>query len=131
MEVVDAPGYSQEQLFDNALSWSKETFKKPLSSKGDTVCTITSRGSFTVHNVGSLKKHPDGVVEFELTIEIKEAKYRYTITNYTFIPYVRDRYAQFVPQNSKSIPLESESSILNKANWNGYIGHHDPGSTST
>jgi hypothetical protein len=121
MEIIDVPGYTQEQLFNNANSWSKETFKKPRSSRDSTSWSITASGSFTVHNVGSLKKHPDGVVEFEITIEIKEARYRYIITNYKVIPYERDRYAQFVPQNSKSMPLESNPSTMNKANWNSYI----------
>jgi len=121
MEVIDAPGYTQEQLFSNANSWAQETFKKPASSRDTTAWSIKARGSFIVHNVGSLKKHPDGAVEFEFTIEIKEAKYRYTISNYTFIPYARDRYAQFQPQKGKSMPLEIEPVAMNKANWNGYI----------
>ena len=121
MEIIDVPGYTQEQLFNNANSWANETFKKPINSKDTTAWSIMASGSFTVHNVGSLKKHPDGVVEFEFTIEIKEARYRYIITNYKLIPYERDRYAQFVPQNSKSMPLESNPSTMNKANWNGYI----------
>jgi len=121
MEVVDVPGYTQEQLFSNANSWAQETFKKPKSTRDTTAWIIKATGSFLVHNIGSLKKHPDGVVEFECTIEIKESRYRYTITNYTFIPYARDRYAQFEPQKGKSTPLESESATMNKANWNGYV----------
>ncbi len=121
MEVIDLPGHTQEQLYSNANAWAKETFKKPLSSKDTTAWAITARGSFIVHNVVSLKKHPDGAVEFEISIEIKEARYRYTITNYTFIPYMRDRYGQFVPQNGKSMPLEYEPATMNKANWNGYV----------
>ena len=121
MEVVDAPGFTQEKLFNNANSWAKETFKKPVSYRDSITWSIKARGSFIVHNVGSLKKHPDGAVEFEFTLEIKEARYRYIITNYTFIPYARDRYAQFEPQKSKSTPLEIEPAAMNKANWNGYI----------
>ncbi|MDZ7605465.1 MAG: DUF4468 domain-containing protein [Cyclobacteriaceae bacterium] len=121
MEIIEVPDYTQEQLFNNASSWAKDTFKKPINSRDTAAWSITASGSFTVHNVGSLKKHPDGAVEFEFTIEIKEARYRYIITNYKFIPYERDRYAKFVPQNSKSVPLESYPSAMNKANWNSYL----------
>ncbi|MCK5372487.1 MAG: hypothetical protein KAQ62_28185, partial [Cyclobacteriaceae bacterium] len=50
-------------------------------------------------------------------LEIKDGKYRYTITNFIFNEYQRNRYGKYEPVKGKFIPLEMEVSSINKKEW--------------
>lgn len=120
-EVVELPGMSKEKLFENGLSFMKQinvlnSRKKHLSADHENLI-ITNKGSFYAYQYGSFGKAIDGAVEYDITLEIKDGRYRYTITNYTFNQYIRNRYGKFEPVNGKYTPLESGMSDLNKKAW--------------
>ncbi len=50
-------------------------------------------------------------------LEIKEGKYRYTLTNFFFNEYQKNRYGKYEPVKGKYTPLEAEVSSLNKKEW--------------
>ncbi len=79
--------------------------------------TLFNKGSLVVHNFGSIKNSISGVVEFDMILEFKDEKCRYTITNFIFNPYKRNRYGKFESISGKYTPLEKEVSRLNKKEW--------------
>ena len=124
MEVIECPGQTQIQIYQNAFNYLKDLkvmdSPKSFLQTDTTNFTVKNRGSFYVHNHGSMKKHPDGAVEYNIIIECRDQRYRYTITNFIFNPYKRNRYGKFEPVSGKYTPLETEPSGLNRSNWNNY-----------
>jgi hypothetical protein len=122
--VEELPTMTLDQLFINAHAFMKKiqanNEKYEPGMNNDTLKAIKTPGTFTVQNYGSLKKHIDGVVTYELLIEMKAGKYRYNISNFNFTPYERNRYGKFVAVSGISIPLETKPSKLNEKNWNSY-----------
>ncbi len=123
-EVTEIHGMDQKALFENGKSFMKKL--KLLNSKTNYLSvdndnfTITNKGSFYVYQHGSVNRAIDGAVEYDLTLEIKDGRYRYTITNFIFNEYKRNRYGKFEPINGKYVPLETEVSNLNKKGWENH-----------
>ena len=120
-EVVDLHGIDKEKLFQNGQKFMKTVkvlhSKKKFYSEEKENFTISNRGSFYVYRLGSVKKGIGGAVEYDLTLEIKDGKYRYTLTNYLFNEYQKNRYGKYQPLKGKYTPLEAEVSSLNKKEW--------------
>lgn len=120
-EVVELPGMSSEKLFNNGMAFMKKV--KVLNSKtkylsvSNDKTSLSNKGSFYVYKAGSLKKAIAGAVEYDLILEFKEGKYRYTLTNYIFNEYKKNRFAKYEPVKGKHTPLEMEASSLNKKEW--------------
>ncbi len=120
-EVVELPGMAKEKIFENGEKFLKKI--KVMKSKtkylnvDEDNYVITNKGSFYVYQFGSVKKAIAGAVEYDITLEVKEGRYRYTITNYVFNEYKRNRYGKFEPEKGKYMPLEMEVSKLNSKEW--------------
>ena len=120
-EVVELHGIDKDKLFLNGEKFMKKV--KVLNSKKKYYkiekdnYTITNKGSFYVYRIGSVKKGIGGAVEYDINLEIKDGKYRYTITNFIFNEYQRNRYGKYEPVKGKFIPLEMEVSSINKKEW--------------
>ncbi|MCK5210813.1 MAG: DUF4468 domain-containing protein, partial [Cyclobacteriaceae bacterium] len=120
-EVVELHGIDKDKLFLNGQKFMKKV--KVLNSKKKYYkiekdnYTITNKGSFYVYRIGSVKKGIGGAVEYDINLEIKDGKYRYTITNFIFNEYQRNRYGKYEPVKGKFIPLEMEVSSINKKEW--------------
>ncbi len=69
----------------------------------------------------SLVKHENGEMTYTLTIESKEDKYRYWLTDFVFTPYEKNRYGIFVPVSGIEIPIENASSKLTQKEVDGYF----------
>ncbi len=120
-EVVELPGLNRDQLFKNGEKFMKKikvlNSKKKFHFKDELDYSMSNRGSFYVYRIGSIKKAIDGAVEYDITLEFKDGKYRYTITNFIFHEYHRNRYGKYEPINGKYIPLEMNMTSLNKKEW--------------
>ena len=120
-EVVELHGIDKDKLFLNGEKFIRQV--KVLNSKKKYYktekenYTIRNRGSFYVYRIGSVKKGIGGAVEYDIDLEIKDGKYRYTITNFIFNEYKRNRYGKYVPIKGKFIPLEREVNSINKKEW--------------
>jgi hypothetical protein len=99
-------------LYHRALDFTKKAYdanalKSSILDEKST--TIDGGGYFTVSKALSLAKHEDGRILYKLHIEIKGQKYRYWLTGFAFIPYIKDRYNNMVPQPGVEIPMEDIS----------------------
>ncbi|MCG8310678.1 MAG: DUF4468 domain-containing protein [Cytophagales bacterium] len=121
IEVVELTGMKKDLLFENGKKFMKKI--KVLNSKTGYLRVdnenyeIYNRGSFYVYRIGSVKKGIGGAVEYDIKLEFKDDKYRYTIANFMFNEYRKNRYGKFEPVNGKYTPLEKEVSTLNKKEW--------------
>lgn len=123
-EVVELPGMKEDLLFENAEKFLKKvkvmkSRKKYLLLDKDNH-SLTSKGSFYVYQRGSIKNSIAGAVEYDIKLEIKEGRYRYTITNYLFNEFKRNRYGKFEPIKGKYMPLELPVSNLNEKEWENH-----------
>lgn len=120
-EIVEATGISKDSLMARAR-WFLEHFSKESSIKevkGDS--SIEASGKLVISKNALGISRPAGAVSYNFYIEAKDARYRFWLTDFEFVPYTRDRYANFVPSTSIGIPLEREPSKLNSGEWSGYI----------
>lgn len=111
-QVVDMPGLSKDTLATRELHFLKRTY--PGLKAVVNTNQIIANGKFLIYDGTSILKHESGEIAYLLTIECKDQKYRYWLTRFTFTPYHRDRYGNFVPEPGKEIPLEKAPSKLNK-----------------
>lgn len=69
----------------------------------------------------ALTKQVDGVMMADIMVKIIDSKYTYTISNFRFIKYARDRFGQFVPKSSKKYPLEKYYPDSKKKTWKAHF----------
>ncbi len=123
-DVIAVPGinkgelYSKGEKFIQQLEVHNSTQNNLRKNHEDS--TLFNKGSFVVHNLGAVKNSVGGIVVFDMTLEFKDEKYRYTITNFIFNPYKRNRYGKFESVAGKYTPLEKEVSRLNNKEWAKY-----------
>lgn len=85
---------------------------------GDTA--FIANGKFIINKTLLVMSHPSGEVLFQFQAQLRDHKYRFWLTDFSFIPYVRDRYSNFVPATTVSIPLENDPGKLNAGQWKEY-----------
>ena len=117
-QVVDIPGASVDSLDKNALSFLKDFFPKIRPKHSDNGA-LSIGDKFLTYT--SLVKHENGEMAYTFTIECKEGKYRYWLTDFIFTPYEKNRYGVFVPVNGIEIPIENASSKLTQKDVDGYF----------
>lgn len=120
-EVVPMTGYPAELLYKNAKRFIKglsvrSDRKNYYQAQSDSMI-VSGKGSYGVSNAYTIGKRIDGIVVFDMMLEAKEGRYRYTITNFVFRAFERNRYGKFVPSNQRDIPLERPPSGLQKKQW--------------
>lgn len=123
-DVVELQGMNKDVLYENGYAFMKKikvlkSKKKHLQEDKENY-SIQNKGSFYVYRFGSVKKAIDGAVEYDITLEFKDNKYRYSITNFRYNEYQKNRYGKYEPLKGKYIPLEIEASSLNKKTWEKY-----------
>lgn len=117
-QVMDMPGFKADSLQKNMALFMKEFYPKEKSLQ------VTNSGAsvkdrFLTYT--SLVKHENGEMAYTLSIECKDGKYRYWVTDFVFTPYEKNRYGMFVPVNGVTIPLEKASDKLSKKDVEGYF----------
>ncbi len=123
-DVIEAYGLDKEKLLSNGEKFMHQV--KVLNSKKKHYkiekenYVIINKGSFYVYRIGSVKKGISGAVEYDIVLEIKDGKYRYTITNFKYNEYQKNRYGKYEPINKKLVPLEMEVSSINKKAWENH-----------
>jgi hypothetical protein len=128
-EVVPMNGYPASLLYGNARNFMQELSvradrSKYYSEQEDSL-TVYNRGSFGMSNMYTIGKRTDGIVIFDMTVEVKEEKFRYTISNFQYREFERNRYGKFVPANKRDIPLERLPSGLQKKQWEANLEKTD------
>jgi hypothetical protein len=121
--VVVADSLSKLLLFHNALNWTsslKENDEKLILSESDSVAgKISGESSFFVYAQSGILKKISGLITYKLSVEVKDNKYRYQLSDFVFHYYKQDRYYNMV-ETGKTKPLEE----LKAAGWQKLWTNH-------
>ena len=118
-QVADIPGLPADTLHSRGVCFLKTTY--PKIKLKQTATAISGEDKFVVFGGVSVLKHESGEIAYLVNIECKDQKYRYWLTNFTFTPYQRDRYGNFVPEAGINIPLENALSKFDKKDVDSYL----------
>jgi len=113
-QVNDAPEFPTDSLHARALSFVKSFTPKIKLKTGVKETNISGEGKFITYNSTSVLKHESGEIDYVFNMEFKDQKYRFWLTDFSFIPYERDRYNNYVPKPGIEIPLETAAAKLDK-----------------
>lgn len=80
-----------------------------------------AKGKLLINKTAFVLSRPSGEVLYRLYVDFKPGKYRFWLTDFSFIPYQRDRYGNFVPSTTIGIPLERKQGKLNAGEWESYV----------
>ena len=119
-EVVELKNTPKDSLKSRVLDFLKKK-NAPLKFKsiqGDTAFLAT--GKLIINKTLLVMSHPSGEVLYNFRAEVKEGKYRFWMSDFSFIPYQRDRYGNFVANTTVGIPLENIPGKTEKAQWVAY-----------
>ncbi|MDF2433725.1 MAG: hypothetical protein JWP44_3356 [Mucilaginibacter sp.] len=119
-QVVELPEMLADTLHNKTLNFLKRNYPKFKINTND-ANDLNGHGEFLTYGGLSILKHEKGAVNYLLNIEFKDKKYRYWLTGFTFTPYKRDRYGDFVPQMGVEIPLEKALTKFDKKDVDGYL----------
>jgi hypothetical protein len=117
-EVVEGKQVPADSLRARAIAFLNIKKLSPVSLTKD---GLTAAGKFLISKTAFVLTRPSGEVQYQFAFEIKEDKYRFWLTDFVFIPYKRDRYANYVPANVKGTPLEASPGKLNAGEWASYL----------
>lgn len=102
-EVVIADSINEKTLARNGKNWFiKHKFQNLDSTNAN---LLKGEHSFLVYQQGVVSKQLHGKIFYKLSLEIKNNKYRYTFSDFTFHYYKKDRNYNMVP-TGKQKPLE-------------------------
>ena len=118
LEISELSTVEKETMPANVKRFFRTNSKalKLRSSKGDTVFAGTGKMILTKSTAGI--GHPTAEVNYNISVALREKKYRLILTDYIVTPYERDRYANFVPSTIK-YRLEDKPGKLGRAEWEG------------
>jgi hypothetical protein len=119
-EVVESAKTPKDSLISRAKAFLKADAKRfKLSTiKGDTLIEATGKMLISKNALGMAR--PMGAMDYNFYAEVRDGRYRFWLTDFVFIPYMRDRYGNFVPSTTIGTPLEREQSKLRVAEWQGF-----------
>lgn len=105
-DVVKADNIKKELLFDNIKTWLVANRHTLQQNTTDSVSAqLIAKGEFPVYARGYVSKKIHGKITYDLTIEVKDNKYRYFFTGFVFHYYKEDRNFAMKP-TGQTKPLE-------------------------
>lgn len=83
-EIIPMSG-SKTELYNRALEWINKAYKNPLEvtkvkNVANGVIELTHR--IEIYNIEKEVKRAAGIVDYDLKLELKEGRYRYTFTDF-------------------------------------------------
>jgi hypothetical protein len=122
---VDSDSLTYLTLWDNAMNYlSALTVPDQLTKDiqvNQNLTEMSHQFGFYLIVKPALTKQVDGVMMADIKISVNDSKYEYTINNFRFIKYARDRYGVFVPKSSKKYPLEKYYPDNKKKTWQAHF----------
>jgi hypothetical protein len=116
-EIVKVDSTNRFDLYKKASKWvTQNKFEvveeDPLGGK-----ILANSKMITYTDKGVLAK-PNGEFTYDITIDVKEGKYRYTFTNFIFRRYKQDRQdlLKYVPEKGRK-PIEDTKASGWKKQW--------------
>ncbi|MBS1506600.1 MAG: DUF4468 domain-containing protein [Bacteroidetes bacterium] len=107
--VVVADSLAKLDLFHNAVHWTnslKANDEKVILTESDSIAgKVLGESSFFVYTQSGILKKVSGLITYKLSVEVKDNKYRYQLSNFVFHYYKQDRNYNMV-ETGKTKPLE-------------------------
>lgn len=107
--VVVADSLAKLDLFHNAVHWTnslKANDEKVILTESDSIAgKVLGESSFFVYAQSGILKKVSGLITYKLSVEVKDNKYRYQLSNFVFHYYKQDRNYNMV-ETGKTKPLE-------------------------
>lgn len=119
-EVVSQKGKTAEELIAKAKAYFKSESGPKITLKVQD-SLYTGKGKLILNKTAFVLTRPFGEVRYQLFLDFKDGKYRFWLTDFSFIPYQRDRYGNFVPATTVGLPLEQKPGKLNATEWASYV----------
>ena len=118
---VDTDSLTYLTLWDNAMKYLNTLYVPDQLTKdvqvNENLTAMSHQFGFYLIVKPALTKQLDGVMMADIKISVKDSKYEYTINNFKFIKYARNRFGVFVPKSSKKYPLEKYYPDNAKKTW--------------
>ena len=119
-EVVEKKEVDLATLKERArLFFDKTKELTPEVQEDDSLWS--AKGKLLINKTAFVLSRPSGEVLYRFYVDFKPGKYRFWLTDFSFIPYQRDRYGNFVPSTTIGIPLERKQGKLNAGEWESYV----------
>src|SRR3954469_19291196 len=83
-ETVNLDSLSKAQLYERCKHWMTNYYKSTKFDMDDKINKITMSGYFLVTLTYDFKYKSENNVSYTITFNLKEGKYRYTITDFRF-----------------------------------------------
>ena len=123
---VDTDSLTYLTLWDNALEYLSTLSVPDQLTKdvqvNENLTEMSHQFGFYLIVKPALTKQVDGVMMADIIISVNDSEYEYTINNFKFIKYARDRFGVFVPKSSKKYPLEKYYPDNKKKTWIAHFG---------
>lgn len=120
-EVVELPEVTKGALTTRIAAFLKANAKSFKLKSAATDSLTRAAGKLIINKTALVLSRPSGEVLYNFYAEAKDGKYRFWLTDFTFIPYQRDRYGNFTASTTVGTPLENKPGKLNAAEWAGYV----------
>lgn len=116
-EVVDAKSITKDSLMERAEVFINKINAKNIKMDSKTDTSILAKGKMIIDKTLLVASHPSGEVSYNFTVEVRNGKYRFWLTDFSFIPYQRDRYGNYVATTPIGTALEQTPGKLNAGAW--------------
>ena len=107
LDVVKKDSVATDSIFKRILEWTKFTYPTRKITIDSIERKIVTRERFLVYTNPGVLKEIHGAIRYDLAIEIKENRYRYTFTNFVFEYYKQNRDLKYAPTGATKV-LEDE-----------------------
>jgi hypothetical protein len=111
IEVVKTDSLGKELLYENAGKWLQaNNFQLQVSAEDSIAGKWVAWQSFPVYARGYISKKIHGKINYTLTVAVKENRYRYEFSNFTFDYYKENRNYEMVPTGKHKALEEPQAS---------------------
>ncbi|WP_131535764.1 DUF4468 domain-containing protein [Pedobacter nototheniae] len=119
--VVEAKKLNKDSLLERAEVFINKINAKNIKLESKTDTSILAKGKMVIDKTLLVASHPSGEISYNLTVEVRNEKYRFWLTDFNFIPYQRDRYGNYVATTTIGTALEQTPGKLNAGAWKDIV----------
>ena len=116
--IQKVPDLQKEDLYHNGY-----TFISGLDMceivEDSSLHSITARCGIWVYKTGIIRSI-DGIVKYDLQLEVKDEKYRCFASNFIYQQYKRNRYSRYEPVKDSRKNLEDDQFPGKQKQWEGH-----------
>ena len=103
-EVVQVPNLSKDDLYSNCIIWLSEH----IYSAKNAIQTENQQAGLVTVKSHIIAEHPSYMWTFKLTVQMKDGRYKYDITNiaYCATPQTKQNFLSEIGYDIKDVPVE-------------------------